>query len=50
MVTGDYILARTTWFELEHFVHGMGEIKTTVNKVFPSRHPCKSQQSVLVSH
>jgi hypothetical protein len=28
----------------------MGEIKTTVNKVFPSRHPCKSQQSVLVSH
>jgi len=50
MVTGDDVVARTPWFELEHFVHGMGEIKTAVNKVLPSRNSCKSQQSVLVSH
>jgi hypothetical protein len=48
MVTGDDVVARTPWVELEHFVHGAGEIKTTVNVKLPSRNSRQLHQRVLV--
>ena len=48
MVTSDNILARTPWFELKHFVHGAGEIKTTVNVELPSRNSRQLHKRVLV--